>query len=113
MKALGIKGEDIAIAYLKRKGYCILNRNYKTPYGEVDIITKDNDTIVFVEVKSRSTLSYGEPFESVDYRKQERLRKSALFYLKSLKQERAVRFDVISILLKNGEHEIRHIKEAF
>ncbi len=113
MRAIGEKGEELAIAYLKKEGYTILNRNYKTPFGEIDIIVKDKNTIVFVEVKSRCNLSFGRPFESVNFRKQERLRRSALFYLKNLKKEEAIRFDVISIILKSEGHEIEHIKEAF
>lgn len=113
MRFVGEKGEEIAIAYLKKKGYTILNRNYKTPFGEIDIIVKDKNTIVFVEVKSRNSLSFGKPFESVNLRKQERLRRSALFYLRNLKKEEAIRFDVVSIILKSEGYEIEHIKEAF
>ncbi len=110
---LGSKGEDIAIKFLSKKGHKILFRNYKTPLGEVDIITKDNETIVFVEVKTRSNESFGQPFESVDYRKQERLKRIALYYLKQNRIESPIRFDVISILLRNGKNEINHIVEAF
>lgn len=110
---LGLKGEDIAIKFLRKKGHKILFRNYKTPLGEADIITKDNETIVFVEVKTRSNESFGQPFESVDYRKQERLKKIALYYLKQNGMESPVRFDVISILSRNGKDEINHIVEAF
>ena len=112
-RLLGLKGEDIATDFLKKKGHKILARNYKTPVGEADIITKDKDTIVFIEVKARSNDAFGQPFESVDYRKQERLKKIALYYLKHNNIESSVRFDVISILSRNGRDEINHIVEAF
>ena len=113
MKSLGLKGEDIAADYLRRKGCNILRRNYRTPVGEADIIMKDKDVLVFVEVKARNTERYGQPFESVDFRKQEKLRKVALYYLKRNRVESPVRFDVVSILSRGGKTEVNHIKEAF
>ncbi len=113
MKDIGLKGEEIAAHYLKNEGLTLLHRNYKTPYGEADIIAKDNDTVVFVEVKTRTNKSFGQPFEAVDYKKQERLKRIALFYMKSIKINLKVRFDVISITSQNGEHKINHIMEAF
>ena len=113
MKSLGSEGEDIAAAYLKNKGYSILYRNYKTPYGEADIVAKDKETVVFVEVKTRTNKSFGLPFESVNFRKQEKLKRIALFYLKNSKAQVNLRFDVISITSEDGRHDINHIKEAF
>jgi putative endonuclease len=113
IRVFGSKGEDIAAEFLKQKGYKILKRNYTTPLGEADIIAKDNNTIVFVEVKARSNDTYGQPFEAVDYRKQEKLKKIALYYLKHSNIELPVRFDVISIISKNGKNEVNHIAEAF
>lgn len=117
MKVLGHKSEDIAVDFLKQKGYKILKRNYTTPLGEADIIVKDNDddndTIVFVEVKARSSDTFGQPFEAVDYRKQKKLKKIALYYLKQNKIESSVRFDVVSIILRDGKAEVNHIVEAF
>jgi putative endonuclease len=112
-KDFGLKGEDIAANYLKKKGYKILHRNYKTPLGEVDIIVKDKDTIVFVEVKTRAGDAFGQPFEAVDYRKQEKLKKIALYYLKHNKIESSARFDIVSIISKYGNAEVNHIAEAF
>ena len=80
MTSLGHEGEDMAVGYLKDKGFTILCRNYKTPLGEADIIARDRETIVFIEVKARSNAGFGEPFEAVDGRKQERLRRIALWY---------------------------------
>ena len=110
---LGNKGENWAIKFLKEKGYKILERNLKTPFGEVDIIAKDRNTIVFIEVKTRSSDAFGQPFEAVNYQKQERLKKIALFYLKGIKIDLPIRFDVMSIIFRNGKTEINHIINAF
>lgn len=110
---LGRKGEDLAAGYLKAKGYKILHRNYRTPLGEADMIISDNDVLVFVEVKARSGSLFGEPFEAVDSRKQGKIRKIALYYLKLHKIEKQVRFDVVSIVSRNGNPDIKHIIEAF
>jgi putative endonuclease len=113
MKTLGNDGEIAAATFLRGKGYCILHRNYRTPVGEADIIAEDKGITVFVEVKTRSSEAFGSPFEAVDRRKQEKLKRIALYYLKGRKEELPVRFDVISIMFKDGRHEVTHIKEAF
>jgi putative endonuclease len=113
MKSFGHKGEEIAADYLKKKGYTVLHRNYTTPLGEADIIAKDNNTIVFVEVKARSSDTFGQPFEAVNHRKQEKLKKIALYYLKRHQIESPVRFDIVSIISRNGKIEVNHIPEAF
>lgn len=113
MKSLGPKGEEIAVKHLKAKGFSILHRNYKTVLGEADIICKDGDTLVFVEVKARSSDAFGQPFEAVNHRKQEKLKKIALYYLKHQQIESPVRFDIISIISRNGKNEVEHIEEAF
>lgn len=113
MIKIGSIGEELAVNYLKCKGYNILQRNYKTVYGEADIIAKDKETLVFIEVKTRSNLSFGYPFESVNLKKQERLRKIALYYLKNVNIQSLIRFDVISINTENGLNKIEHIKDAF
>ena len=112
-RLIGDKGEDLAVRYLKGKGYKVIQRNFRTPLGEVDIIADDRDTLVFIEVKTRTDDSFGLPFEAVDGRKRERMRKIALLYLKNSGKERPVRFDVISIEIKDGRSNINHIKEAF
>jgi putative endonuclease len=113
VKSLGNEGEDMAVGFLKEKGYAILCRNYKTPLGEADIIARDKETTVFVEVKARSSARFGEPFEAVDGRKQERLRRIALWYQKKEGRESPIRFDVISITRKEGGSVIEYIREAF
>jgi len=113
MRLLGTKGEDLAVEFLKRKGYRIISRNFRTPFGEIDIIAEDKRTIVFVEVKTRADSTFGRPFEAVDYRKRERLRKVALFYLKHSGKDSPSRFDVLSIELDGGRNRVEHIIDAF
>jgi len=113
MNLLGRQGEAAALAFLQQAGYSILATNYKTVFGEVDIIAMEKGTTVFVEVKSRSGSAYGHPFEAVTPRKQEKIRKVALFYMKQKKGEIPVRFDVLSIHIEDGQNKIEHIIDAF
>ena len=113
MKTFGNKGEDIAADFLKKKGYKIIQRNYKTPLGEADIVAKDKNIIVFVEVKARSSNVFGQPFEAVNHRQQEKLKKIALYYLKHNKIELPVRFDIVSIISRDGKAEVNHMPGAF
>lgn len=110
---LGTKGEELAVKYLKGKGFKIIEKNFRAPFGEIDIIAEDRDTLVFIEVKTRTDDSFGLPFEAVDARKRERMRRIALLYLKNLGKERPARFDVISIEIKDGSCKIDHIIGAF
>ena len=114
MKFLGSKGENLAADFLKKKGYRILARNYKTVIGEIDIIAEDGETVVFIEVKTRKNDMFGYPFESVNSRKRQKLKNLALLYLKKRGEELPVRFDVLSIVcLENGNRIIDHIRDAF
>jgi len=114
MNPLGSEGEDLAVRFLQKKGYRIVARNYKTPVGEIDIIARDGDTIVFIEVKTRTDISFGYPFEAVNKRKRQKLKNLALLYLKRQGKEFPVRFDVLSIFcMGNGKKDIEHIKDAF
>ena len=99
--------------FLKRAGYRILSTNYRTVFGEVDIIARDRDATVFVEVKSRSGSAFGYPFEAVTPKKQEKIRRVALYYMKQMKKEIPVRFDVLSITTEDGKEAIEHIRDAF
>jgi putative endonuclease len=103
--------ETMAAEYLKNKGYEIITQNFFSKNGEIDIIAKDTDTLVFCEVKYRSNTRYGLPEEAVDYRKQDKIRKTAAYYLyrNNFPVETRVRFDVIAVL---GE-KITHIEDAF
>ena len=108
-KRLGRKGENRAVRYLKRKGYRILERGYKNPFGEVDIIAGKDDTVAFIEVKTRLNENYGAPSEAVDRRRREKYRKAAEYYFYGKQIEVTVRFDIIEILCG----EINHIENAF
>ena len=112
--ALGSEGEELAAKFLIKKGYRIVERNYKTPIGEIDIIAKDGNTTVFVEVKTRAGDTFGYPFEAVDQKKRRKMRNLALLYLKKKRRELPARFDVVSIIRsRTGERDIEHIIDAF
>ncbi len=112
---LGRQGEDLAAHYLQKQGFVILARNYRQKTGEVDIIAQDCDCLVFVEVKTRKSLHFGQPFEAVTSRKQFQISRVALDYLSRNKLlDHPARFDVISIILPdNGEPEIEHLPDCF
>jgi len=110
----GEAGEALAARMLQRRGYKIVETNYRTKLGEIDIIARDGDTIVFVEVKARQTGRFGAPKWAVTPRKQRKISMVALYYLKTTGQSQAkARFDVVSIrsALQNPELEI--IRNAF
>lgn len=113
MNSLGKEGENIAEEFFRRKGFKILEKNYRTVFGEIDIIAKDKDVLVFIEVKARTDSAFGHPFEAVDRRKREKIRKVALCYMKRLKRECAARFDVLSINVEDGSRSIEHFRDAF
>lgn len=93
----GRKGEDLAARYLIDKGYDIVARNYRTRYGELDIICRLKKTIIFVEVKTRTSQKYGLPQEAVTSKKIDHIRKAALMFLRSLDRPiEQIRFDVLS-----------------
>ena len=109
-KIKGNIGEELASNFLKKEKYKILQRNYKNSIGEIDIIAKDKKTIVFIEVKARSTQIYGSPCEAVDRRKQQKIHNVASVYLSQKHLENnEIRFDVIEVL----DGEINHIKDCF
>ncbi len=110
-KILGASGEQQAAKFLKEKGYKILETNFSNKIGEIDIIAKDKEFVVFVEVKARSTKAFGLPSEAVNFHKQQKVHQVALSYLKSKKilEKVQCRFDVVEVL---GD-EIRHIENAF
>jgi putative endonuclease len=113
-KTLGKKGEDIAAAFLKKKGYNILFRNYKCSFGEIDIIAKHKKTLSFIEVKTRSTKKYGLPQEAVTPAKQAKISRVALEFVQRYKMEnRAARFDVVSVQSLNDGYEVDLIENAF
>ena len=113
-QALGISGENLACAELQRLGYAILERRYRTRFGEIDIIARDGQTIVFVEVKARRGDRFGQPIEAVNWRKQKELTKSAQVWIdRHGRAEDSYRFDVVGVLMTGDRVRIRHVEDAF
>jgi putative endonuclease len=115
-KEIGFEGEQIAAKYLKRKGYKIIQKNYRCKLGEIDIIAEQNKTIIFVEVRTKHTEKLGLPQYSVNSAKMGQISKAALWYIKEKKiTDQACRFDVIAITFpsKSDEPKIEHIENAF
>ena len=109
---IGNFGEDAAAEYLSRNGYLILQRNFKCKTGEIDIIAVEDGCTVFVEVKTRKNSNYGYASEFVDFRKQEKIRKAAMYFIKSYDAD--IRFDVIEVYHTGAVvNKINHIKDAF
>jgi putative endonuclease len=114
MPQLGSIGEDIAADYLASNGYRIVGRNVRTRFGELDIVATRGRTVVFVEVKTRASDRCGSPFESVDERKQMRLRALAMSFLQERGwRGRPCRFDVIAVRCRDGPPQVRHLEAAF
>ena len=109
-RSLGNRGESEACRYLKKHGYKILKTNYRTPFGEADIIAEDGDEIVFVEVKTRTSDRYGTPAESVVKKKRETYRKIAKCYWLQDGEEPNARFDVAEVY---ADGRIDYLKYAF
>lgn len=110
----GEAGEALAARLLRRQGYRILETNYRTPIGEIDIIARERDTIVFVEVKARRSLHFGHPKTAVTAHKQRKLSMLALYYLKITGQSGAkARFDVVAISAAPERPDVEIIRNAF
>ena len=111
---VGTKGENLARKTLKNKGFRVLARNHRTRLGEVDLVCRDGDTVVFVEVKARTSDEFGHPSEAVGHRKQAKLRNLAEEYVSAHDLEDSpVRFDVVSVRLDTDPPEVEHIPGAF
>ena len=110
LRRIGNKAEDRAVAFLRKQGYKILERNYNLPCGEIDIIAQKANTLVFVEVKYRSSQAFGGPVAAVTKAKQKRVINAALSYIKTKKPlYESLMFDIIAV---SGE-TIEHIQNAF
>lgn len=110
---LGKEGERIASDFLMKEGMQVLARNYRWRKEEIDLIVKDSDTLVFVEVKTRTHDSYGAPAKSVTRIKQRHLINAANAYIHENKFDLDVRFDIVSIIQNSFETHIEHMKNAF
>ena len=115
-KAIGDYAEKIACDFLSKNHYNIIERNFRNHLGEIDIICRSNNLIIFCEVKSRYTNSFGSPMESVTYYKQKQIIKLSQIYLLCKKYHNYnVRYDIIEIIFNNtnASFKLNHIKDAF
>ncbi len=111
---VGKKGEELAAAYLASAGYRILDRNYRCMFGEIDIVAEEGGNIVFIEVKSRRSLAYGDPQLAVGYRKQRQISLVALHYIEEKQKHGCnARFDVVAVKILPVGTKIELIKNAF
>jgi len=111
---LGSQGEDMAAKYLQKQGYKILQRNFRSRYGEIDIICTLEQSVIFVEVKTRTNTSFGSPEESITKTKRQHIHKVALIYLETYPYPfKEIRFDVIGILMDGSEPRLNHVVAAF
>ncbi|QCR25161.1 YraN family protein [Pontibacter sp. SGAir0037] len=108
----GQSGERQAAVYLQQKQYTIRHRNYKYKRAEIDLIAQKDDTLVFVEVKTRATDKFGFPEEAVNWKKEKQILKAAEQYIQAVSWEQDIRFDIISITLTEPV-TIHHIEDAF
>lgn len=110
---VGKIGEDIASKYLMDNNYEIIERNFNCKQGEIDIIARDENEIVFIEVKTRTSKAYGNPIDAVTYYKQKHILKSVEYYLFLRKLENVfVRIDIVEVYKKDGKYHVNHIKNA-
>lgn len=111
-KEFGSIGEQIAVEYLVKNKYVVIKRNFYCRQGEIDIIAKDSEEIVFVEVKTRSNIKFGNPSEAVNYIKKIHMYRAAQYFLyKNGLLNSFIRFDVIEVLIENGRFRVNHIKQ--
>lgn len=109
----GKEGEYIAKKYLISKDYVILETNYRNKIGEIDLIARENDILVFAEVKTRTSIDYGYAFEAVDHRKQRKIINTSLVYIKYKNyRDTQVRYDIIEVYLTDNP-KINHLENAF
>jgi putative endonuclease len=109
----GKQGENIAVRYLRSKGYRILEQNWRYGKNEIDIIAEEGEYLVIVEVKTRHTNEFGEPETFVNRQKQRLLIRAANVYISYKNVQKETRFDIIGILLKNNKAKLKHIVDAF
>ena len=112
--AVGQTGEDIAARHLSTQGFTVLERNWRCGKAEIDIIAKDGDALVFVEVKTRSTSAFGAPESFLSPRQTQLIAACAAAYMESIGHEWELRFDVISIVLQpDDSYRLEHLRDAF
>lgn len=107
-RAFGNRAELLVETMLRSKGYEILARQYRTRFGEIDLVARDGDEVVFVEVKARKKSLFGYPEESVDYRKRGKILKTAQVYLAKIDPEPNYRFDIVAVEYETSPPTVRH-----
>jgi len=111
--AQGAVAEDLVLGYLQGQGLTLVTRNFRCRVGELDLIMRDGEYLVFVEVRSRRSIRYGAPAESVTRTKQQKLLRAAAFYLQRQNLDLPCRFDVVAVLQSGGDPQIEWIRDAF
>jgi putative endonuclease len=113
-KQFGQEAEDATVQFLRNSGYDIRARNFRCPYGEVDVVAEKEGTVCFVEVRMRSTAAWGDPSHTVSHSKQRKVVKAALRYLfQHDLSDRMIRFDVVSVVGRGARAQVEHIPNAF
>ena len=110
---LGRRGEEVAVTFLEKKGYRIVERNWSFSGYEIDIVSEDEEFIVFIEVKTRTSSEWGNPGDAVDERRMRRMIRAASHYLKIKHIDKSARFDIIAIVGNEPHFELEHIEDAF
>ena len=109
----GNEGEKMAAAFLEKKGYRVLEKNYRYKHAEIDLIVEKDDWLIFVEVKTRTSLTFGYPEEFVDDKKISKIMEGADQFIHEIDWNGNVRYDIISIYLNSSNPEITHFEDAF
>lgn len=112
-KIIGLKGEQIALDYLKQKGYSIIQAQWRFKHKEIDIIAQKEQTLVIVEVKTRTNDFFALPQDAVDIRKQKLLIEATEAFVETYSNYKEIRFDIIAIILSENSYQIQHIENAF
>jgi putative endonuclease len=113
-QVLGLKGEQIAERWLKRHGWRIMQRRFRSGHRDIDLVAEKDGTVAFVEVKARSGSDFGDPVEAVNWRKRRELTRSAQVWVQRHgRSEDNYRFDVIGVLISAKGARVRHVQNAF
>lgn len=111
----GRRAEEVACDFLRGRGYLVVCRNYRSPYGELDLVVRRGEMVVFVEVKGRTIPAFRRPSEAVDWRKRRRIARAALHYLEFSEVEGSYRFDVVEVWFDPGRGDwyLEHLEDVF
>jgi putative endonuclease len=113
LKEFGKKGEKLALKFLKKNKYKIIEKNFSSKFGEIDIIAKDKDTLAFIEVKTRKEQEFFTPLDSINFNKKMHIIKTAQDFINKHKINIPCRFDILSIVVRNDKPHFELIKNAF